>query len=412
MKLAQVISLGLLLIGTASFGQGVDQTVAKVESSTEASNNDSKNQSVDGTQIKAENPDNSARALHQGRGQIRVRVQRHPEFSDVYGFDFVDADPVLRSQLGLAEGQGVVVVSIKPGGLADQSGLKQNDLILQLNTQTLTSVGQGKSIIEQVGRGAVQVDAIREGKPRSLSLVGPEHGTPTAPSNFWLGVPVSPVDSTLRSHLTMLPSEAGLIVTEITPNTPAAKAGILKNDILVKCDGKLLSNQEALIDEVQKSGGREIPVELLRGGRLLTVNVTPEKRPSSPNNTQALDTFLKTNALTRLGPETQRFVYTQPYVSAYGPSATDSLNWRFAEILRNPNRLDSSGIQPPRTESVKPLQAPSQPDIRYAPLRGGETSSSTIETEVKGLAIKIEELRKAIDEMNRRQTDSKVAKPD
>ncbi len=194
-----------------------------------------------------------------------------------FGLRLAPADDALRAQLELAPGRGVVVVGVKPGGLAEQAGLKPNDVLTRLGDREVDGVESARMALLGLGEETLEVKLIREGKPGRMSLVGPEHGFPPESAEFWIGVPVSPVDPTLASHLPALKSGVGLIVNDVVKGSPAEVAGLLKNDILATMDGKPLTNR-SLIEQIQASQGRPMPLEILRGGKPLTITVTPARR--------------------------------------------------------------------------------------------------------------------------------------
>jgi S1-C subfamily serine protease len=73
--------------------------------------------------------------------------------------------------------------------------------------------------------------------------------------------------------------EAGLLVVRVDADTPAAKGGLLLGDVLVALDGQPVQD----IDDLQAllSGdrvGRAVPVEVIRGGSLQTLQVTVGER--------------------------------------------------------------------------------------------------------------------------------------
>jgi S1-C subfamily serine protease len=94
-----------------------------------------------------------------------------------------------------------------------------------------------------------------------------------------------------------LPVEEGVLVSEVAPGGPAAKAGIeggnteatiegagvtLGGDIITELNGKKVSNMEDLITVINGSKpGEDIEVKLLRGGKEKTVTVKLGNRPSS-----------------------------------------------------------------------------------------------------------------------------------
>jgi serine protease Do len=57
-----------------------------------------------------------------------------------WGLQLRDLDPQIAAQLRLNSDQGVVVVGVQPGSLAAESGVRQGDVILEVNRQPVSSV--------------------------------------------------------------------------------------------------------------------------------------------------------------------------------------------------------------------------------------------------------------------------------
>ena len=107
-------------------------------------------------------------------------------------------------------------------------------------------------------------------------------------SGYYIGVSVVPVDRTLRSHL-KLAKDQGVVVTDVVKDSPAAKAGFLKHDVLLSAGEKPLGKLDDLRKAVTASAGKPLSIKLLRSGKRQTLNVTPEKRPSGlVQNVQAV----------------------------------------------------------------------------------------------------------------------------
>jgi membrane-associated protease RseP (regulator of RpoE activity) len=214
--------------------------------------------------------------VHALRARIATTVPDALEAK--FGLSLSDADDALRAQLEIPTGEGVVVVGVKPGSLAEHAGLKVNDILLNLGGQPTKGVEEAHKILLGLGKEALEVKLIREGKARRMSLVGPEHGFPPEAAEFWIGTPVSPVDATLRAHLPTLSDDSGLVVNDVVKGSPADQAAVKPNDILVAMDGKPLTSTDALIAQIQASKGKPVPVQLLRAGQPLTLTITPAKR--------------------------------------------------------------------------------------------------------------------------------------
>jgi S1-C subfamily serine protease len=73
--------------------------------------------------------------------------------------------------------------------------------------------------------------------------------------------------------------DAGLLILRVDNDTPAGKGGLLLGDVLVSLDGQPVKD----IDDLQalltgERVGRAVPVEVIRGGALQTVQVTVGER--------------------------------------------------------------------------------------------------------------------------------------
>src|SRR5260221_9633351 len=65
-------------------------------------------------------------------------------------------------------------------------------------------------------------------------------------------------------------------IGEITPNMPAAKAGLLAGDRIVRADGEQINDFQDLRMVISMHAGTAIPIEYLRGGKLLKTTITPK----------------------------------------------------------------------------------------------------------------------------------------
>ena len=95
---------------------------------------------------------------------------------------------------------------------------------------------------------------------------------------YWVGLVCSQPDAALRAQLD-LPEKQGLLVEEVAPDSPALKAGLKPNDVLVKANDKPLESVADLVKIINQVKDGKLTFELLRGGKKQTVEVTPAKRP-------------------------------------------------------------------------------------------------------------------------------------
>jgi serine protease Do len=75
----------------------------------------------------------------------------------------------------------------------------------------------------------------------------------------------------------------GVVLSDVTPGGPGARAGLLIGDVVVSLDGKPIENARQLeVNVYQREPGRAVPLEVLRAARPLLVRVEAQERPDDP----------------------------------------------------------------------------------------------------------------------------------
>jgi membrane-associated protease RseP (regulator of RpoE activity) len=101
----------------------------------------------------------------------------------------------------------------------------------------------------------------------------PKAETPRIPKP-WLGISPEDLPDELRAQLD-LPEGEGLLVTEVVSGSPAEKAGLKKNDILTKIDGKAVKGEDSLAKFMASArAGQEATLTVLRKSKEQTIKVT------------------------------------------------------------------------------------------------------------------------------------------
>ena len=74
----------------------------------------------------------------------------------------------------------------------------------------------------------------------------------------------------------------GIVVNDISPDGPAAQAGIQNNDVIISVNGKQAVSALETMDQVAEiRPGSDIPVEVMRDDKKLTLKVTIQEYPAS-----------------------------------------------------------------------------------------------------------------------------------
>lgn len=137
----------------------------------------------------------------------------------------------------------VAVHAVKDGSNAAKAGIKQGDVILAINGDPVYYVDDFSS---------------RLGERADLELT------------IDTGLSLETVKYTL-------PNRELVLVSYVFANTPAAKAGLQKGDIIKSLDGLNLLTPEDIVVYTKQHAGQAIKYELERGGKSISVDVTPDK---------------------------------------------------------------------------------------------------------------------------------------
>lgn len=174
----------------------------------------------------------------------------------VSGRQALEQPGVRRSgRLGLSwrqnQGQeGLVLTQTAPGMAAHQAGLAPGDRILAFDSQP---VGDGRGLIATVWTAtALKLTVARPGEaaPREVSLT-----LPANPSR--VGIAWREDDAEPNT----------VLVTEVTPGSPAHLAGVAVGDRIYEAAGETFAGTQALRDLLSRAEG-EVSITLERDGRL------------------------------------------------------------------------------------------------------------------------------------------------
>jgi S1-C subfamily serine protease len=85
-----------------------------------------------------------------------------------------------------------------------------------------------------------------------------------------------------HAHNAGIENAAGAMITALEPNGPAALAGLMTLDTIVRADGEPVTGVDDLIRLLNSERiGRKLTIDVLRRGTLRTFDVTPLERPAA-----------------------------------------------------------------------------------------------------------------------------------
>jgi regulator of sigma E protease len=184
--------------------------------------------------------------------------------------------------VGVGHRRLAAVVGVpKESSPAARAGLRSGDLILSIGDVDIEDWQALGRVQESAARAARTsgAESVAWQVERQIAAIAPldsppdgaqaPTGEPTQPDSEELVLSLPPV-STL-GELGLLP--ATILVAYVTPDRPAALAGLRPNDLVLSVDGAPIGSFESFVSRVQTSGGRELEIAFSREGRVHTVRL-------------------------------------------------------------------------------------------------------------------------------------------
>src|ERR1700731_930660 len=96
----------------------------------------------------------------------------------------------------------------------------------------------------------------------------------------YLGVGIQPVTGDIAEQF-KLTSARGALVTDVTPGSPAEKAGIIRGDVIRKVNGYEVKDTIALVNRIAEADiGSNLTIDLVRDGEIKTVSAKVIEQPA------------------------------------------------------------------------------------------------------------------------------------
>lgn len=244
-----------------------------------------------------------------------------------FGVDVRDVTPDQIIALKLKDAHGAEIILVDHDAPAGKAGLREHDVVLQMNGQAIAGQDQLRRMLHDSSPGRTIVLVIsRDGQQTSVTtqmstheevdreawenhLTAPEPQSPpsdTADSGSSDGTPSSSPSvrggNSFLGNMLMNPSYtgamleqmstqladyfgvssgAGLLVRSVIPNSPAAVAGLHAGDVVVRADTRAVATTSDWAKAIKNSHGRSLTIVVLRDKKEQTLTLTPDSKKRS-----------------------------------------------------------------------------------------------------------------------------------
>ncbi len=173
------------------------------------------------------------------------------------GVSIQPIDPEMAKQFGLKEETGVLVANVFEKTPAEKAGLKPGDIITSVDGTPVQSTDELQNKIGSIKPGqTVTLAVIRDNKQLSIKVQLSEQparlteaGIPSGEEKEWRGIKVTEVTAEMAKEIG-LPSATGVLVTEVSPESPAA-GKITPKSVLVEVNRKAINNLKEFFKAVE-----------------------------------------------------------------------------------------------------------------------------------------------------------------
>ena len=131
----------------------------------------------------------------------------------------------------------------------------------------------------EVAEGRItELSPERGDRPAVVTEEGEE--AKVAAPKYWIGLQGRPIDNRVLRTQLQLAGDVGVAIETVMPESPAEKAGLRQDDILVAVDGEPLSDLAYLQSVVAEKHDKPIELKVLRLAKEEVIKVTPEEIPA------------------------------------------------------------------------------------------------------------------------------------
>ena len=210
---------------------------------------------------------------------------------------------------GVRPGEGVLVAGVSSESPAEKIGLRENDIIISLNSASITGPEELRNKIAKMEPGStVELVYVRGGKQKTVSVklesredrefgfFGPDFmkdaqrkhemkdKAPRARTFVWhgddeehekiafAGIVTQSLSEGLAAYFKV---EKGALIAEVVEDSPAAKGGLKAGDVLVKIGDEDIEDEGDVREAIHDyEPGDKVDFTVMREGQQITLNIT------------------------------------------------------------------------------------------------------------------------------------------
>jgi len=204
------------------------------------------------------------------------------------GMNITDVTEEIKEAFELPEARGALVQSVDPDKPAAKAGLRQGDVVVQVNDRPIRNNRELIDYISYLPVGSeVKITIIRNGQRQTVTARTAERplesddddesesSAPSEPVRNKLGMSVQNLNAELRRTYNIPDNVSGVVVTDVKNVSAAGDANINEGDVISEVQGQRIANVEEFRGVIDR----------LRTGQRVRMYVTTPTRSGNPIST-------------------------------------------------------------------------------------------------------------------------------
>ncbi len=191
-----------------------------------------------------------------------------------------DVTEELEQALGTHNTHGALVADLVPDSPASRAGVKRGDIILAYDGRPVANSLMLPVMVGETPAGRqVRLTVMRDGKVRELKVTidaakeasSPKQAPPVTPRKSAaqrdLGLEVEALPPEWLHKVRRYDARGGVIVTNVTPGSPAEEAGLHRRDVILEVDRQPVTDLESYQQAVKTAHGKPAVLLLVVRGQ-------------------------------------------------------------------------------------------------------------------------------------------------
>jgi serine protease Do len=192
------------------------------------------------------------------------------------GVSIQDLSPALAEKFEI-KNSGALITDVQPGGPAEKSGLKNDDVIVEFNGKEITDARHLQLQVADIKPGTtVPAKVMRDGKSQAVKVtVGEQPGSEQVAKNDTKiekaddtlnGVTVGNLDPRTARQMNLPTTVKGALVTDVDPDSPAYEAGLRPGTVITEINRSPVRSAEDAVKLTENVKDRKTLLKVWSNG--------------------------------------------------------------------------------------------------------------------------------------------------